>query len=266
MKSLLDYKSDNVWLMHGDCLDRMKEIPSGSVDAVICDPPYGTTQNKWDSIIPLDLMWKELWRVLKPNGVVALCSNQPFTTTLIASQIKCHKTEWVWVKNLKTGNLNAKRMPMGGHETIQVFYKKAPNYNPQKRKRTTEVKSGNKFNSKTTNYGKQREVYVDNQSDWITPDTAISNIKCVHNSSGKVHPTQKPTELMEYFTKTYTNENETVLDFTYGSGTTGVACMNLNRNFIGIEMEDKYFNIGKERILMAQEQQRGITLSPLQVA
>ena len=176
----------------GDCLEIMKTIKDNSIDAVICDLPYGTTQNKWDSIIDLELLWKEIWRVSKERTPIVLFSAQPFTTTLISSQIKHYKYEWVWVKNLKTGNLNAKRMPMGGHETIQVFYKKAPTYNPQKRKRTTEVKSGNLFNSKTTNYGKQKDVYTDNQNDWITPDTTITNIKCVHNSSGKVHPTQKP--------------------------------------------------------------------------
>lgn len=231
-----DFKNDNIWLMKGDCLERMKEIPDNSVDMVLCDPPYGTTRNKWDAVIPLDLMWKELWRVLKPRKVVVLCSAQPFTTTLIHSQIKNHKYEWVWVKNLKTGNLNAKRMPMGGHETLQVFYKKAPTYNPQKRKRTTEVKSGNKFNSKTANYGKQKDVYTDNQDDWITCDTVLTGIKCVHNSSGKIHATQKPVELMEYMIKTYTEEGMVVLDFTMGSGATIKAANNLNRKSIGIEM------------------------------
>ena len=131
---------------------------------------------------------------------------------------------------------------------MQVFYKKPPTYNPQKRERTTEVKSGNKYNSKTENYGNQREVYVDRQSDLINPDTVIKDIKCVHNSSGKVHPTQKPVELMEYLIKTYTNEYETVLDFTMGSGSTGVACINTGRKFIGIELDETYFNIAKERI------------------
>lgn len=244
-----DYKDENVWLMQGDCLERMKEIPDGSVDLVLNDPPYGTTQNKWDSVIPLDLMWKELWRVLKPSGAVVLCSAQPFSSVLVSSQLKNYKYEWVWVKNLKTGNLNARRMPMGGHETLQVFYRKPCTYNPQKRERTDEVKSGNKKNSKTSNYGAQREEYVDRQSDWISPDTAILNIKCVHNSSGKVHPTQKPVELMEYMIKTYTNEGDTVLDFTMGSGTTGVACKNLNRTFIGVEMDGNYYDIAKKRIL-----------------
>ena len=109
------------WLMQGDCLERMKEIPDGSVDMILTDPPYGTTRNKWDAVIPLDLMWSELWRVLKPNGAVVLCSAQPFSANLISSQFKNYKYEWVWIKNLKTGNLNARRMPMGGHETLQVF-------------------------------------------------------------------------------------------------------------------------------------------------
>ncbi len=235
-------------LMQGDCLERMKEIESGSVDMILADPPYGTTRNKWDAVIPLELMWSELWRVLKPSGAVVLCSAQPFSANLISSQFKNYKYEWVWVKNLKTGNLNARRMPMGGHETLQVFYRKPPTYNPQKRKRTTEVKSGNKFNSKTQNYGKQKNDYLDRQSDLISPDTALLGIKCVHNSSGKVHPTQKPAELMEYMVKTYTNEQETVLDFTMGSGSTGVACKNLNRKFIGIELDEGYFNIAKDRI------------------
>lgn len=228
-------KDNNIWLMQGDCLERMKEIPDGSVDVILTDPPYNTTQNKWDSIIDLQLMWEQLWRVLKPDGTVVLCASQPFTSKLISSQYKFYKYEWVWVKNLKTGNLNARKMPMGGHETLQVFYKKPPIYNPQKRVRTTEVKSGNKKNSKTSNYGSQKEDYVDRQSDLISPDTALLNIKCVHNSTGKLHPTQKPVELMEYMIKTYTNEGDTVLDFTMGSGATIKAADNLNRNVIGIE-------------------------------
>lgn len=244
-----DVITENYQLMFGDCLERMKEVPSGSVDMILTDPPYGTTQNKWDSVINLEDMWKEVWRVLKPNGACVLFSAQPYTSILVTSQIKFYKYEWVWVKNLKTGNLNARRMPMGGHETLQVFYKKPPTYNPQKRKRTTEVKSGNKFNSKTTNYGNQREDYLDRQSDEISPDTALLQFKCVHNSSGKVHPTQKPVDLLEYLIKTYTNENEVVLDFTMGSGSTGVASLNTNRKFLGIEMNEGYFNIGVNRIL-----------------
>lgn len=245
----MDFKTDNLWLMQGDCLGRMKEIESGSVDMILTDPPYGTTACKWDSIIPLEPMWEQLKRVIKPNGAIVLMSAQPFSSILVSSNIKQYKYELVWVKNLKTGNLNARIMPMGGHETAQVFYKKPPVYNPQKRVRTTEVKSGNKLNSKTENYGKQRDVYLDRQSDQINPDTVIKGIDCVHNSSGKVHPTQKPVSLMEYLIKTYTNEGETVLDFTIGSGTTGVAAVNLGRKFIGIELDKDYFEIAKNRIL-----------------
>lgn len=246
-----DVITENYQLMFGDCLERMKEIPSGSVDLILTDPPYGTTQNKWDSVINLEDMWKEVWRVLKPNGACVLFSAQPYTSILVTSQIKFYKYEWVWVKNLKTGNLNARRMPMGGHETLQVFYKKPPTYNPQKRKRTTEVKSGNKFNSKTTNYGSQKEEYLDRQSDEISPDTALLQFKCVHNSSGKVHPTQKPVALLEYLIKTYTNECETVLDFTAGSFSTGVACVNTNRKVIMIEKDPHYFEVGSERVKKA---------------
>jgi len=235
-------------LIQGDCLEKMKNIPDGSIDMVLTDPPYGTTQCKWDSIIPLDKMWKQLKRVIKPNGAICLMSAQPFSSVLITSNIKQYKYEWIWVKNLKTGNLNARKMPMGGHETIQVFYQKPPVYNAQKRKRTTEVKSGNKFNSKTQNYGKQKEIYIDRQSDMINPDTVLNGIKCVHNSSGKIHPTQKPVALMEYLIKTYTHANAIVLDFAMGSGTTGVACKNLNRDFVGIELDLEYFKKAEKRI------------------
>ena len=240
---------NTVWLMHGDCLARMKDIPDGSVDMILADPPYGTTACKWDSVIPLEPMWKQLTRVIKPIGAIVMTAAQPFTSVLVCSNLKKFKHQWVWVKNLKTGNLNARRRPMGGHEDVVVFCKKSPTYNPQKRQRTTEVKAGNKRNSKTSVYGKQRELYVDNQSDLINPDTVITGINCVHSSEGRIHPTQKPVALMEYLIKTYTNEGDTVLDFTAGSGTTGVAAQNLSRKFIGIEMDDHYFEVAKGRIL-----------------
>jgi site-specific DNA-methyltransferase (adenine-specific) len=237
-----------IQLFKGDCIEIMQEIKPNSIDAIICDLPYGTTQNAWDSIIDLNLLWNHIWRICKTNSPVLLFSAQPFTTTLIHSQPKYYKYEWIWVKNLKTGNLNARKMPMGGHETIQVFYKKPPTYKPQKRRRTTEIKSGNTFNSKTSNYGKQKDLYTDRQGDLINPDTVIKDIKCVHNSNGKVHPTQKPIALCEYLINTYTNIGDVVLDMTMGSGTTGIACRNTNRNFIGIELNDRYFEIATERI------------------
>ena len=232
----------------GDCLEKMKDIEDGSIDAVIADPPFQITACKWDKIIPFDLMWEQLNRIIKPNGAIVLFGSEPFSSALRMSNIKQYKYDWVWVKNLKTGNLNAKRMPMGGHELIHVFCKKSPTYNPQKRHRTTEVKAGNKKNSKTEVYGKQREDYLDRQSDLINPDTVIRDIKCVHNSSGKLHPTQKPVALIEYLIKTYTNEGETVLDFTCGSGTTLLAAKNLNRNGIGIELDLNYYNIACKRL------------------
>lgn len=238
-------------LMHGDCLKKMDElIKSGvKIDAIITDPPYGTTACKWDTIIPFDEMWKRLKTLRKEETPIILFGSEPFSSALRMSNIKEYKYDWIWVKNLKTGNLNARKMPMKGHEEILIFYKKSATYNPQKRKRTIEVKAGNKRNSKTSVYGKQKELYTDRQSDWINPDTVIKYIKCVHNSFGKLHPTQKPVELLEYFIRTYTNENEIILDFAMGSGTTCIACINTNRDFIGIELEKEYFEIAKERII-----------------
>ena len=232
----------------GDCLEIMPILEAGSIDLILTDPPYGTTACKWDAVIPFEPMWSELKRLIKPNGAIVLTASQPFTSALIMRNPKMFKYCWVWEKNLKTGNLNARRQPMGGHEDIVVFYNKPPTYNPQKRKRTTEIKAGNTKNSKTSVYGKQQEDYLDRQSDLIHPDTVLHGIKCVHNSSGKVHPNQKPVALMEYLIKTYTNEGEMVLDFTMGSGTTGVACVNLDRDFIGIEKDEEYFEIAENRI------------------
>lgn len=249
----------------GDTIEQMKLINDKSIDFIFTDLPYGTTQNKWDSIIPLEQLWNEYKRIIKDNGAIVLSGKQPFTSTVIISNLKMFKYNMVWRKNLKTGNLNARRMPMGSYEDIMVFYKKTPTYNPQKIPRTFQVPSGNKLNSKTSNYGKQKDEYVDRQSEWLMPDDVIDYedgytldalelenemlyIKCVHNSSGKLHPTQKPVELMEFFIKTYTNEGDTVLDNTMGSGSTGIACINTNRNFIGIELDDNYFNISVERV------------------
>ena len=172
-------------LIHGECLEEMQKLADEGikVDAIICDPPYGTTACKWDSVIDLGRMWERLKQVRKENSPVVLFSAEPFGSVLRSSNIKEFKNNWIWEKNLKTGNLNARRMPMGGHEVIDIFYKKPPTYNPQKRKRTTEVKAGNKKNSKTTVYGEQKEFYVDRQSDMINPDTVIRGIKCVHNLS-----------------------------------------------------------------------------------
>ena len=238
-------------LYNGDCLEVMKSIKDNSIDAIITDPPYGTTACKWDSVIDFDLMWFQTNRIIKPNGAIVLFGMEPFSSALRMSNIKNYKYDWYWKKNKKTNFLNANKMPMGQIEIISVFFNKLGNtYNPIKQKRTTQ-KAGNKRYGNTKVYGRQKGEYKDNQSDYILPSNIIE-IK----TERELHPTQKPVALMEYLIKTYTNENETVLDFTMGSGTTGVACKNLNRNFIGIEKDKNYFDIASTRIKEHQSQLR----------
>lgn len=235
-------------LIQGDCLERMKEIPSGSVDMILTDPPYGTTACKWDSIIPLEQMWEQLKRVIKPNGAIVMTASQPFTTTLIASNMKMFKYCWYWNKVLPRGHLNAKKQPLRVIEDVVVFYKKPCTYNPiktQGHKRKVAHTKYNKAGDGSQVYGKEvRDTKYDSTERYPNGIIEISTA----SQAGKVHPTQKPVALMEYLIKTYTNESETVLDFAMGSGTTGVACRNLNRNFIGIELDNEYFEIAKKRI------------------
>ena len=232
-------------LMKGDCLELMKQIPDGSVDMILCDLPYGTTQNKWDSVIPFDLLWAHYWRVLKPNGAVVLTAQTPFDKVLGCSQIAELKYEWVWRKEAGTGFLNANKAPLKDHENILVFYRKLPTYNPQShggRSYKGRVSSKNLSSSnygETTNCSSVVVEYVGRK-----PKTVIE----FSRDRPSVHPTQKPVALMEYLIRTYTNEGDTVLDNTMGSGTTGVACANTGRKFIGIEMDEKYFEIAKDRI------------------
>lgn len=226
-------------------MERMKEIPSGSVDMILTDPPYGTTACKWDSIIPLEPMWEQLKRVIKPNGAIVMTASQPFTTTLIASNMKMFKYCWVWDKK-KAGNIFlAKTQPMKVHEDIVVFGVKTPDYYPIMVKREKIKKSKNYGTGEAIGGSGEKEdkIYT------YTHKNPISILEASNASQkGKVHPTQKPVSLMEYLIKTYTNEKETVLDFTMGSGTTGVACINLNRKFIGIEKDETYFKIAQDRI------------------
>ena len=229
-------------LIHGNCLKKMKDIPDGSIDAVIADPPYGTTSCKWDTCIPFEPMWEQLKRIIKPNRVIVLFGSQPFTSALVMSNPKMFKYEWVWDKGQGTGFLNAKKQPLRSCENISVFYDKQCTYNPQMRTgfKPYTCKQGD---TKTQNYGKQTgAVTVSDGSRF--PLTRIEFVR----DKEKVHPTQKPVALMEYLIKTYTNKGETVLDFAMGGGTTGVACKNLNRNFIGIELDPKYFKIAKGRV------------------
>jgi len=231
----------NPWLMQGCCLERMKEIPDGSVDMVMADLPYGTTQNKWDSVIPLEPLWEQYRRVCKLNAAIVLTASQPFTSVLGASNIEGLRYAWVWEKE-PSGNLNAKIQPMRAHEDVLVFGWGALSYFPQGL-RPTLRKRGAKDNSRTENYGEQkREPYVQTVTGY--PQTILPFAK----ERNGIHPTQKPVALMEYLIKTYTNEGQTVLDNTMGSGTTGVACKNTNRRFIGIERDEQYFQTSKARI------------------
>ena len=232
-------------LMMGDCLERMKEIPSGSIDMILTDPPYGTTACKWDSIIPLEPMWAQLKRIIKPNGAIVVTASQPFTTTLIASNIKMFKYNLIWEKSRSSSPMLAKKQPMRFHEDVCVFYKKQPTYNPIMSEGNKN--HGTKAGKATINiHGGIESKFKENTSKMKYP-RSVMKVKST-DSTRNLHPTQKPVALMEYLIKTYTNEGETVLDFTCGSGSTGVAAKNLNRNFIGIELDETYFNIAKERI------------------
>jgi site-specific DNA-methyltransferase (adenine-specific) len=239
-------------LYKGDCLEVMKSIPDNSIDAIITDPPYGTTACKWDSVISFDLMWEQLNRIIKPNGAIVLFGSEPFSSALRMSNIKDYKYDWIWEKTKASAPMLANKMPMRRHENISIFYKKLPTYNPQmvfvgikdKRKTFTEISINKNF----TSQGLTTKAKKDNG--YRHPNTVQ-----IFNNSNKtnlLHPTQKPIELMEYLIKTYTNENETVLDFTMGSGSTGVACVNTKRNFIGIEQDEKYFSIAEQRIKEAK--------------
>lgn len=242
-------------LFNGDCLEVMKDIPDGSIDAIITDPPYGTTACKWDSVIDLDLMWKQLKRIIKPNGAIVLFGSQPFTSILGASNVEMLRYSWVYEKGKPTNFANAKKMPLKGFEDILVFYNSLPTYNPQylikidkvlKNTGTKSRKNSQKENGDISYMGK---TSITNNIEYRQEFTNYPRgiIKCTQETES-YHPTQKPVPLMEYLVKTYTNENETVLDFTMGSGSTGVACVNTNRNFIGIEMDKNYFEITKKRI------------------
>ena len=243
-----DIKTNNVWLMRGDCLERMKEIESGSVDLILTDPPYGTTACKWDSVIPLDAMWEQLKRIIKPSGAIVMTASQPFTTVLISSNLKMFKYEWIWEKPQGTNPMNAKVMPLKSHENILVFYSNKPNYNPQMWQSTPYSGFSSDSSKIGEVYGFAKSKHRSNPEGTRYPKTVLR-----FKQDKGLHPTQKPVALMEYLIKTYTNENETVLDFTFGSGTTGVACLNANRKFIGIEMDDTYFDIGSKRILEANK-------------
>ena len=239
--------------MLGDCLERMKEIPDGSVDMILTDPPYGTTACKWDSIIDLDLMWEQLKRIIKPNGAIVMTASQPYTSKLISSNYKMFKYSLVWEKEAASNFLNFKYQFGKIHEDVCVFGKMATSYSKKgNMKYNPQMVEGKAYTCKQGKAGdavardkKTRENSVTTVNTGQRYPTSVLKFK---RDKSKIHPTQKPVNLMEYLISTYTNENETVLDFTMGSGTTGVAAKNLNRKFIGIEMDEGYFKIAQDRI------------------
>lgn len=233
-----------VQLFQGDCIELMKVIPDGSIDAIIADLPYGTTQNQWDSIIPLDALWEQYKRIC--HGAIVLTASQPFTSTLVMSNISMFGYEWIWEKNKASGHLNAKRIPMKSHESVIVFYNAPTTYNPQM---TDNHKAMNPYYTSNNgkNYG-DGKIMSGGGSTKRYP-RSVQMFPVVNNDDPeKIHPTQKPVALMEYLIKTYTNENEVVLDNCMGSGTTGVACLNTNRKFIGMEQDHTYFELASKRI------------------
>lgn len=231
-----------------DCIEGMKMIPDKSIDMILCDLPYGTTQNKWDSVIPLKSLWEQYERVIKERGAIVLFSAEPFTSLLITSRLKLFRYDLIWEKSHAVGFLNARRMPMRKHENICVFYKKLPTYNPQIEDKPKEnIRPISTKNRLTSNYGSFDEG---NHRTIPNDKTYPKSVLSIPNESKTmtVHPTQKPTRLCEWLIKTYTNENETILDNCIGSGTTAVACVKTGRNFIGFETEREYVKIANQRL------------------
>lgn len=229
-------------LLQGDCLKLLPTIQDNSIDMILADLPYGMTANQWDSVIPMDQLWDHYTRILKVGGVVALFGAEPFSSNLRLSNPKWYRYDWYWIKNRGSGFLNAKRMPLKAVETISIFYPRLPLYNPQ-------MTAGKPYRTKnhtiSNNWGSSYKI------GWITDNKGTRYpVNAIHfNKIAKtVHPTQKPVDLLEYLIKTYTNEGMTVLDNCMGSGSTGVAAKQLNRNFIGMELDKEYFEIAKQRI------------------
>ncbi len=247
----------SVTLLQGDCLEIMPMLPAASVDLVLCDLPYGTTACKWDAVIPFAPLFAEYWRFSKASAPVVLTAVQPFSSQLVSGQLSTFRYEWVWVKNLPTGFATANRQPMRAHESVLVFYRAQPTYNKQdtgtkiadrKLGGSNGVRAAAKSGGAYGNLATKREEIVLKSS--VSPRTTLE-ISCVPRATGTLHPTQKPVALMEYLIKTYTNPGDTVLDNCMGSGTTGVACVNTGRSFIGIEIEERYCEIAAKRL--AQE-------------
>lgn len=245
---------DDIELWHGDCLELMNDIPDNSVDCIICDPPYGTTQCGWDNIIPFNKLWEQYQRVIKKNGNIILFSSGLFTYKLINSNEKCFKYKLVWHKNVPTGMSSAKYRPMKYYEEICIFCNGKGTYNPIMKPRVGIGKECYRYEHYCgeSNHVKYEKIKKKYDPDWVQPSDVLE-FDVVPNRKGKLHSTQKPVALIEYLIKTYTNEGETILDNCMGSGTTGVACINTNRKFIGIELDNTYFEIARERIEKVNE-------------
>ena len=240
-----DLKLDDCLLMLGDCLERMKEIPDESIDMILCDLPYGTTACKWDTIIPFEPLWEQYKRIIKDNGAIVLFGSQPFTSVLVMSNLKWFKYEWVWNKKLAGNGILAKIQPLKIHENIIVFSNGKLRYNPQMTKGRLRKKMFNGVGKTEIlqTLSECKETFNDEYYPVSIQDFSIAGSRI-----NRLHPTQKPVPLLEYLIRTYTNENDLVLDNTMGSGSTGVACVNTNRKFIGIELNEKYYDISCKRI------------------
>lgn len=242
-------------LYHDDCFNIFPQLEDKSIDLVLCDMPYGTTACKWDTVIDLERMWKDIKRIVKDNTAIVLFGSEPFSSILRMSNLKQYKYDWVWVKSRPLGFLNAKLKPLNNYEILSIFStascangaKQLMNYNPQDLIKIDKYRNGQKTGKNEHNFTRKSHKERHFQEYTNYPKRVLE----FHNEGNTTHPTQKPVALMEYLIKTYSNEGDTVLDFCMGSGTTGVACKNLNRSFIGIEKEENYFNIAKERIDLA---------------
>lgn len=232
-------------LLNGDCLEEMEVIPSHSIDMILCDLPYGTTQNKWDSVIPFEPLWEQYRRVIKDNGAIVLFGQEPFSSKLRISNLDMYRYDLIWEKTKAGGFLNARRMPLQAHECISVFYKKLPTYNPQMGEGKPFIKKA-VTNGDGKSYGKFERIGTISVNEGTRFPRSV--LKFSNDNHNSLHPTQKPVGLLEWLVKTYTNKNETVLDNAMGSASTGIACLNTRRNFIGIEKDANYFEIAKKRI------------------
>lgn len=240
---------EKIDLQQGDCLELMKEVEDKSVDLILCDLPYGTTRHKWDSIIPFDKLWEQYNRIIKDHGAIVLFGSEPFSTELKHSNMKMYRYDWIWQKNRATLFLMAHKRPLIKHELVSVFYKHLPTYNPQMGKGKPYKQNGS---DKVRNGGFYSEIkYGEIDNDGTRYPTTI--IDFPNSNANRYHPTEKPQNILEYLIKTYTNEGDLVLDNCIGSGSTGVACVNTNRQFIGMELNQKYFDIAKKRVEEAEE-------------